>query len=363
MRYSYLIAILIISISCKKQIDEQEVKPSIKNITEFVYASSNVIPRDKYFCRSIRSGIIEKVFINEGDVVKKGQSLFSIRASADVKNRLNNATVNLEESKENLSGTNNKLKSIEVELQRAKDQLSIDSINYQRRKKLWDQKIGSQNELDRSLLSYNTSTNRVEAIKIEYEQARLTLKNNLEKAQNLVSTERDLLGDLVVRSKIDGKIFKIFKQVGELINTQENFAEIGSTEDFIVEMYIDEVDISKITLGDTAIIHLEAYPDTVYISTLSQISAMKDLSTQTFTAESVFVNPPSKLFNGLSGEANIMVDKRKEALIIPSDYLYNGNIVLTNNGETKVKVGVKSLEYIEILSGVDTSTVLLKPDN
>tara|TARA_Y100000385_G_scaffold87669_1_gene90273 strand:+ start:99 stop:1196 length:1098 start_codon:yes stop_codon:yes gene_type:complete len=363
MKYTYFLTIIVsFSVGCDSVSKEQTTKPTLKDITELVYASANVVPQNTYNCRPSRSGIIEDIFIDEGDQIKKDQPLFSISATADVNNRLNNAKVNLQEAKDNLFGGNNKLTSIEIELVRITEQNQIDSSNYQRRKALWDQSIGSKNQLEQAFLSYQSSSSILNGLKVEYEKTRSTLQNQYDIAQNLVNTEQSLLKDLVIKSKIDGKVFTVFKETGEFISPQESFAEIGSTDDFLIELNFDEVDISKIEIGDTAIVHLEAYPDSVYTSTLSYISETKDDITQTFNVESIFTNAPSKLFNGLAGEANILVAKRKNAITIPSEYLIDGNKVLTSDGQTTVKIGVKSLEYVELLNGIDTSTVLLKPD-
>jgi len=333
-----------------------------KDITEYVYASANVVSEDKYNCRSTRSGIISQVFITKGDIIKKGQLLFKIKATADINNRLNNATVNLGEAKENLFGNNSKLNAIKIKLQSTREQNLIDSTNYMRRKSLWSKGIGSKSQLETTQLKYQATTNQLSELQLEYNQIEINLKNNLEKAQNQVSTERSLLNDLEVRSQIDGRVFTVKKELGELINPQETFAVIGSIDQYVIKMNIDEVDISKVNLGDTAIIDLEAYPNAVYSSTLSYISEIKDEMTQTFMVEATFVQSPQKLYDGLAGEANILIERRNNAIIIPSDYIVENNKVLTENGKKIIKIGVKNMEFVEVKDGIEMSTILLKPE-
>lgn len=361
--YFYLTFIIALIIGCNNKQSSESVSPKQRNIIEYVYASASVVPENIYGSQSSRSGIIKDVFIEIGDEVSIGDPLFSIRPTADASNRLNNAMIDLQESRDNLYGSNSKLKNIENELKNIIHQNLQDSLNYKRRKRLWEQNIGSQSEMEQTLLVYRTSSSRMEALKIDYQQTLVTLENKVEKANKLVATERSLLRDLIVRSKIKGKVFSISKEVGEFISPQENFAEIGSNENFIVKMDIDEVDISKIELGDTALVQLEAFPDTLYTVTLSFISEMKDDITQTFRVEGVFKEIPLKMYNGLSGEANILVDRRQDALVIPSEYLIDENKVLTNEGEVDVVLGIKSLEFVEIIKGVDTSTILIKSYN
>lgn len=364
MKHSFLFILLVVAafVSCKSSEEDASIKPTVRDISEYVYASANIVSQDKYQCRPSNSGIIQDILIKKGDKVKKGQLLFRISATANAKNKLTNATLNLEEMKTNLYGSNSKLNSIKIEIERIEEQNSIDSVNYERRLRLWNQEIGNKSELERSLLTYQSSTSRLESLHLEYDQLKLNLDNSYERAKNQVNTERSSLGDLEVRSQIDGEVFNVLKEVGEFISPQEIFAAIGSVNSFIINMNIDEVDISKIEIGDTAIISLEAYPDKVFESTLSYISNIKDQSTQTFVAESIFTESPTKLFNGLAGEANILVARRKNARVIPSAYLTRGNRVVTEDGEIIVRTGVKNLEFVEIIEGVDTSTTLIKPD-
>jgi hypothetical protein len=78
--------------------------------------------------------------------------------------------------------------------------------------------------------------------------------------------------------------------------------------------------------------------------------------------EAEFKELPPKVYYGLSGEANIVVSTRDNAIVIPAEYLLGDNKVLTEEGEKSVQVGIKNLKFAEILSGIDTTTSLLKPE-
>ena len=357
-----LISITILFVSCTDNTDDEKIKPVFRDISELVYASVKVVSKDAYHSRSSKSGIIQNIYVKEGSTVRKGDHLFKVKATANSSNQLHSANINLNEAKENLNGSNSKLQSIKLDMQRIREQNLVDSSNYQRRKRLWEQNIGSKNEFEQSQLVYQTSASQLHVKQLEYQQVRLNLRSKYEKAKNQVKTEKYLLGDLAISSQIDGIVLTLFKEVGEYISPQENFASIGSANNFILNINIDEVDISKIEIGDTAIINLEAHPNQVYTSVLTYIANNKDESTQTFHVEATFTHKPLKLFNGLSGEANILVARRKDAIVVPSQYLLDKNKVLTEEGSLDVIIGVKNLEYVEILSGIDTTTTLLKPD-
>ncbi|MBX2816630.1 MAG: efflux RND transporter periplasmic adaptor subunit [Saprospiraceae bacterium] len=347
---------------CKPGGEQETTRAELRDISEYVYASVEIVSERTQQCKTPISGIIQNILVERGQKVSSGELLFTITPTADLRNRLSSAELALKDAKDKYLGDNNNLRSIEIEIQRTRENNVLDSINYERKARLWREGIGSENELDQLRLKYQNSGNLLRAQQLQYKQRQAELANAYALAQNRLQTERKLLRDYQVRSEIDGVVFTVFKEKGELILPQEVFAEIGSDDSYVIEMNIDEVDIAKIEVGDTAAIQLEAYGDVIFQSVLRFISATKDASTQTFEVEGAFVEAPSKLYNGLSGEANILVAKRKDAWVIPSEYVRNKNSVLTTEGTIDVKIGVKTLEFVEVLEGIDSSMVLLKPE-
>jgi len=357
----YYTLLLLIFLSCNPEPAEL-IKPNVIEITESVYASVRIKPEVTYFAQPLRSGIIKEVLTEEGAIVRKGQKLFSITSSAEVKNRLSQATLNLKEATANFKGKDNLLLSIEDDLRSVRQKLLLDSINYKRLENLWRQNIGRRMDLDQARLTLQTTRIKQQSLQKKHAQTLIKSENTYKKMVEQVATEHALLDDFVVRSKMHGRVYRLHKEIGDFISTAEKFAEIGSHDRLIVEMDIDEVDITKIDLGDTAIIALDAYPNEVFVSKIYKIAPTKDNTKQTFRVESRFVQKPPKLYNGLSGEANIIVDNRKNVLTIPSEYLLEGKKVQTIDGERPVKIGVKNMQFVEILSGIDSTTFLVKPE-
>ncbi len=357
--YYFLLVILVVS--CSSGGNDREIKPAIQDITESVYASAQVVPIVHYKEQPTRSGTIKEIFVEEGDEVKEGQLLYKIETPANVHDRFTNAQLNLKEAKSDYEGDDNLLTNIELEIQQIGRKLVLDSINLARLQRLWNQSVGKKVDLDRASLEYQSTQIQYKIAQKKYAQAISNLKNKYKKARSGFSAEQNELGEYQVRSKMDGLVYHVNKKVGDYISTQEVFAEIGSRDNFLVEMDIDEVDIASIQLGDSVAIVLDAYPNEVFLANVSKIAPKKDEATQTFRVECLFNEKPTKLYYGLSGEANIIVDKRDNALTIPTEYLTGGNKVLTPDGEREVVLGVKNLKQVEILSGIDSTTLLIKP--
>ena len=76
MKYLYRIVFLFLLFSCKKK--EETTTPVVQNITESVYASGKVKSKNQYDVYSSVAGIIRKVHVTEGDLVRKGDPLLSL---------------------------------------------------------------------------------------------------------------------------------------------------------------------------------------------------------------------------------------------------------------------------------------------
>jgi multidrug efflux pump subunit AcrA (membrane-fusion protein) len=172
----------------------------------------------------------------------------------------------------------------------------------------------------------------------------------------LISTK-----DFTVKSKINGKVYALYKEPGEIVNTMEPLASIGSVNNFVIDMLVDEVDIVRIKIGQDVLIHLDAYNGKIFKGNVSKIYPKKDERNQTFKIQAVFENPPEVLYPGLSGEANIVIDKKDSVLTIPKNYLIDDNKVETDIGLVTIITGLQDMEYIEVIEGIDKDTYIYKP--
>jgi multidrug efflux pump subunit AcrA (membrane-fusion protein) len=358
MKQLQCLVIALALISCSS--DETYIFPQERDITESVYASITIQPDSLYQVHSIVAGILEKNLLEEGEEVEKGQAIIQVVNSAPKLNT-DNARLGLELAKANYSGSSNLLGSIEDEINSAQLKFENDSINYFRQKKLWNQNIGSKVEYDSRELSYRLSKNSLELLKNKYDRTKNELESAVRQAEN--SYRASLIGttDFTIKSKLDGTIYALYKNPGELVNTMEPLAAIGMSDQFIIEMLVDEVDIVKVSVGQNIIVSLDAYYGEVFEATVSKILPKKDERNQTFTVEGSFDQVPNKLYPGLAGEANIVISMKQDVLTIPRSYLVDGNAVRTEDGLVAIETGLQNLEFVEVLSGINKETPILKP--
>ena len=359
MKLKFLIVILLIfNFSCSKK--EERILPQKRALTESVYTSVTVQPDSLYQVYAIIAGLLDKNLVEEGSIVTKNQALIQVINNTPKLNT-QNAKFALDLVKENYSGSAAILDAILDEISAAKLTYKNDSINFYRQKNLWDQKIGSQVQYDTKNLSYKLSQNNLKLLQSKYNRTKKELQTAVKQANNNYQTSLIATKDFTVKSAINGKVYALYKEPGEIVNTMEPLAAIGSASDFILELLVDEVDIVKITKNQEVIITLDAYNSEVFTGKVSKIYPQKDERNQTFTLEAIFNKPPKTLYPGLSGEANIIIAQKEEALTIPKSYIVDGNKVKTDNGLIEIKIGLQNLEFAEILSGITEDTYLYKP--
>ena len=140
-----------------------------------------------------------------------------------------------------------------------------------RQSKLWQQNIGSKNQLDIFELKYSQSQENLIATQKRYNQLRHELEANYLLTKNKLKQVQSVSSDYSIKSKFDGRVYTKYKEVGEAISMQEPFAQMGSANQFIVEMLVDEVDIARLSLGQQVMISLDAYPEDIFQGILTRI--------------------------------------------------------------------------------------------
>ena len=359
MKAAFLILILSIFTSCSQQ--AEKITPQRARLVESVYSSAIIQPDSLYMAYATVMGILERNLVEEGDSVKVGTPIVQLINIAPALS-MENAKLALQQARDDYSGSSTLLNSLEKEIRAARLALFNDSINYVRQQKLWEQKIGSKVEFENRKLAYELSTNNLQLLQNEYDRTKNLLSIQVRQALNTYKSSQFSSGEFTVNSKINGLVYTLFKNPGEIVNTVEPLALIGSANEFIIELLVDEMDIVKVAVGQKTLITLDAYGSQVFEATIKKIYPAKDERTQTFKIEAVFSNNPPKLFPGLAGEANIVIAEKQDALLIPRDYLMDDNRVLTEDGPVTVVTGLQDLNNIEIISGIDENETIYKPE-
>lgn len=358
MRYGIL-AIASLFAACGTR--QETTTPQAGPITEAVYASGIIKARDQYQAYPAVTGIVAEVHVHAGDSVRKGDALFTIDDKATALGT-QRAELALELLRQNAGSGSPVLEQLRLAVEQAHTRLVNDSLNYVRQKALWDKQIGSRAELDGRELAYTSARNALLTAQKAYTETRTRLSNELRMAENEMALRRAAQGDHTVRSLLDGRVYDVLIERGELANPQRPLATLGRADAFLLELQVDEYDIVRVKPGQDVLITMDSYKGQVMEGTVSRVDPLMNERSRTFTVEAVFKQPPPVLYPNLTAEANIVLARKERALTIPAAYLVDDRYVLVGKGERReVQVGLRDLQRVEVLGGIDTATVILHP--
>lgn len=353
-----LFVLLIFSlVSCSHQ---EEIAPQLKTIQQAVFASGHLEQEDEYVISAAADGTIRELSIREGDSVSKGKLL--VRIDSDVSGtQLMEAQLVYNDAKKNASANAPQLAQIKSQINLSKTQLNLDKINYERYAYLRNKNSVSQLEYEKAELQYKASQSSLQVLEKNYQQTQDALQLNADRSLQQVKTQQALLNDYSIQADKDGIVLDVLKKKGELVRKGEVIAKIGSGKN-ILKLFIAEDDITKISIGQEAIVQMNNYPDTTFKASITKILPAFDNTEQSFTAEATFVNPPQLLLSGTQLQANIKQQGTKKALFIPSAAVIRGKYVqVKNGGEKEIKTGQKSGNWMEVKQGLSEKDIILLP--
>lgn len=356
MKHQIISAFLVLLYSC--QTPNENIKPVIKAVSQSVYASGIIKSQNQYQAYATVSGIIEEIYVVEGDSVKVGQPI--LRVSNEVQQlNLENARLNADFN--NLSANQGKLNEAAASIDFLRNKMKNDSLLFFRQKKLWEQSVGTKVELEQRELSFQSSRNAYNSALIRYNDLKRQLNFVSSQAQKNLHISQSLAQDFILKSQMNGLVYNLTKSKGELVNPQTPLATIGASNQFILEMQVDEYDILMLKKGLEVLVKLDSYKDQVFEAKVTRINPLMDERNKTFLVEAEFIKTPARIYPNISFEASILIKTKEKALLIPRNCLLNDSSVVKANGDTvKVKTGLKDYQMIEIISGLSINDELKK---
>ncbi len=354
-----LISIFFLMTGGCSQTSEQ-TNPIVEDISESVYASGIIKSKNQYQVYSTVNGLIQEVLVSEGDTVKKGDGLLKI-LNEPSKINVTNARLNVENA--DLLANTDKLNEAEVTTTLALSKLKNDSMLFARQKKLNAQGVGSLIELEQRQLAYENSITNYSVSRLRYKELQRQLEFASNQSKNNLKLSTVLAQDYLIKAETSGRVYKILKEKGELVNTQSPVAIVGDAHDFLIELVVDEFDISRIQKGQKIILTMDSYKGMVFEAQVDKIEPLMNEQSRSFTVKAIFVTQPDLLYPNLSAEANIIIQTKKQALTIPRNYLIADSLVIVNKNEKRaVTVGLMDYQKVEIRSGLTATDIIYKPN-
>jgi multidrug efflux pump subunit AcrA (membrane-fusion protein) len=345
--------------SCSQK--NSEIKPVRKAVTETVFASGILVPEDKYNLTAQNNGYLVALNFMEGDTVKEGKVLAVIENKQNAINA-QSADELLSIASVNASPDAPALKQAEANLELAKQKLNEDELQQERYKKLLSTNSVSKLEYENVALACENSKATFLVQQENYKQ----LKQQADQQLIMQKAQKDVNGVLKnqneIKAVVGGKIYKKLKLPGDYVRTGDVIAEIGDVKRIYAKLSVDETNIKRVKLGQDVIIQLNTNKEKNYPAKVTEIYPAFDDQAQSFYVKAEFTGELDFKISGTQLQGNITTGQKPDALVIPRVYLGFGNKVnVKGKGTVVVVPGFISDEWVEIISGLDETNVIL-PD-
>ncbi len=332
------------------------IHPVRKDIVETVYASGKIMADSEYTIYALSPGTVVKKLVKEGDAVKKGQLLYVINNTAPAA-KLDAANITYEKAQENVSSGSRILSDLKLAMQNADIKFSNDSQQYFRLKNLWNQNVGTKSALDNAEMQYRLSFNEKKSAREKYYSTVNDLNVSLKNAQSSLASARNDLNNYMIRAESNGTVYQMMKEKGEAVRANEASVLIGKSADRLIRLSVDQQDINLVQPGQQVLLKTDATGDKIYNAKVVRVYPTMNESDQTFRVDAVFTGQDTQPYIHTSVEANIVIQKKRQVLVIPSKSIMNGDSVKVKDGRkisaVPVKIGVHTLDEAEIISGLD----------
>ncbi|HRG60010.1 MAG TPA: efflux RND transporter periplasmic adaptor subunit [Bacteroidia bacterium] len=236
-----------------------------RNIVETVSGSGKIQPETQVKISSDVSGEITEMMVKEGDVVKKGDLLCRIRQDIYISS-LERVEASVNSSKASSAQTKARLIQSKAQL------INAESL-FNRNKKLFEQGALSEQDFEASKAQFETAKAEVEAAQQTLAAADFNIKN----AEATLKEAQTNLARTSIFSPVDGKVSKLNVEKGERVvgtaqMTGTEIMTIANLNEMEVSVDVNENDIVRIKLNDTAHIEVDAYLDKKFKGIVTEVA-------------------------------------------------------------------------------------------
>lgn len=293
----------------------------IQKFDHFLELQGDVKTKQNVLIYPEMAGTLQRVYVKEGDQVRKGQTLAVI--------------------------DNGGMGSQVAQL---KTQAALAKTTFERRERLWEQKIGSE---------------------IEY----LSAKTNYETAQNAVDQASSQLGKSTIRAPFSGIIDDVIKDQGTVVapgQGSEVFRIVNLSEMYI-EVDVPETYLGNVTKGKEAMVYFPVTGDSI-TTTIRETGNFIKPANRSFSVEISVPNKDGKIKPNLTAKVNLNDYTSEEAILVPSNivsenaegeqYVYVAQEPNSDNEavakKTIITTGKTQGAQIEVLSGLAGGSQVIK---
>lgn len=325
--------------SVEKTVVYKTTSPFVTTIIKKAVATGSILPRKEIEVKPQVSGVVEKIYVEAGQKVKKGNLLAKVKIIPDLVN------LNLAESR----------------LKMARIKVANEEKSCERRRKLLKKGIIAESEFQEYELAYESAKEEL-----------LAAETNLQLVKEGIAKTMSDATNTLIRSTIDGMVLDVPVEEGDFVIETNNYndgttiAAVADMREMIFKGKVDESEVGKIKPGMDLILTVGAIENEKFDATLEFISpkGVEEKGAIQFEIKAnIKMNPHHFLRAGYSANADIVLERRENVLALNESLLqFDGDkpYVEIETGphyfeKRMIQVGLSDGINIEIVSGLAES--------
>ncbi len=347
------------------QIDAEKLAKVEKgDLARSVVATGKVQPTVQVEIKSKASGIIQSLPVNFGDIVHKGQVICELDKN-DLLPKVRQAKAALDFAEAGLNSAKADYDRYQVDAEGP--DLPFLLKDRDRAREMFKGGLISQTAREDAEKAYALAINKQHSAQVNLASAKAAIAKaqaQLEQQRAAVETAEEDLRNATIVSPMDGVVLSRDSEIGTAVSsilTQGGAATLIMTLGDLREVYIkgkvDETDVGKVYLGETARITVESYKDQKFWGKVTKISPLgteKDNVT-TFEVRVSISNESGKLRALMTANAEIILEEHRGVLTIPE-----GAILYAKDKSTQVEIpdpaAEKGRKKISVATGISNGS-------
>lgn len=368
-----LMGLLASSFFRKKSLNVDASRITVREVThgsfeDILILNGKIEPLNSVLINVVEGGAVQEIFVEDGAMVQKGESLMRIYNPNSELSYLQQETAIIEQTN-NLKNLKISLTNQELELEKELILIQHDFINaeqqYELDKKLFASEIIPEKDYKKSLESFNYQSKRKEVIQASVQREKVARAVQIRSINEaLVKMERNL--DILRNNKMNflvlasasGRISSFDPTLGQHINAGESLGKIDIMDGYKLSAKVDEYYISKLDVAQNGTIESNGKTYEVMVSKI-----LPEVKDGQFQVDLVFKNEfPESLRMGMSFSIKLFLSQSAESLLIPKGSFYQetaGKWIFVLDGENKavrraIKIGRENPVYYEVSEGLQS---------
>lgn len=335
---------------------------------DYIRVTGQVQPITTVQLSPLEAGIVERLVVEEGASVRKG----------DVLVELSNTSLTLEilNSEAELAEKQNILRNTLISMEQQKLDLRLDKVqldlDVERKRRTWQQ----NEELYRSnLIAREDWLQSKEDYELAERKRELNIERQIQDSlyrtvqieqmeDNLANMKRNMelirqrIGNLQVKSPIDGEVGLLDVVLGQSVTSGQKIGQVNDLSDYKVEAEIDESYIDRVRAGLDATFERQ---DTAFTMRLRKV--YPEVRNGQFRADFTFVGAhPRNIRSGQTYYLHLELGQPTDAVIIPRGSFYQSTggawiYVVAPEGDRaykrQIRIGRQNPQYYEVLEGLE----------